>query len=280
MDEEIIIGDKLESQLESKQEKDEDVSESGILSQEQIYSEQDLATWEKGSESYKSFIKNVERIETYSKHEIGSIQAMFLGEKPAVLKNKLAFEHKKDLENFGFKFTNNYCYKPDLIQNIIEKYKNKVDFSSNTPDVLMNELDEARLEDHSIIKGLILGFPLAVAEDFDNASKFESRKVIKALYDILPQNEKDFLEVNFYTEKIQGNQEIFEWVINKLVVLKKELNISEDDLPKLTDEIRSLINAKTVNIHGVIWTDYQYSSESRTKQERLAKAFESSGILD
>lgn len=280
MNREMVINDRPELQPNLKQEDIKVGKESLVANQEFIYSEQDLTNWEEGSDNYKKFINNVEGIEKYTEHEVGSLQAMFLGEKPAVLVNRLALDHKKELEIFGFKFSQDYCYKPELVKNILEKYKDEPIFSRTDPDNLMNGLAKADLKEQSRVRGLILGFPLSAVDDFDKMNNFKAHDIIGTLYNILPQNEQAFLETNFYTEKKQGNREIGDWIINKLFIFKDTLNIKNDVLPDLADEIKFLINSKDVNIHGVIWTDYHASSESINKQERLKKAFEKSGILN
>lgn len=243
-----------------------------------VYSAEDLTFWKNGAEDYKKFAAGIKEINKYWPDHVASIKAMFLGEKPAVLGNIVASDNKEALEDLGFRFIGDYCYIPELVRKVIEKYKDRVIFETDDPELLVKSLGAKNSEHNVVLKGLILGFPLPSVLAYERVRNFTVGKVIKCLYDLLPPDEKKFLEANYYTDKRENNQEILGWLISKLWQHQQVLGLDQPALETAVSQLKELINAKQVGALGFNWVDYESSDESSETQRRLADAFEESGI--
>ncbi len=250
----------------------------GVNQSEGLYTNADIFMWEEGAAKYKEFVSNVKEIDKYNQEDKGGLQAMFLGEKPACFYNRLALSHKEELENLGFEFIGNYCFRPELVLGVIEKYKKDIIFLDQDPIKLMEELNMATHGEQNIIRGLVLGFPLSSVLGYEKATKFGIEEVIKSLYDLLPNDGKKYLEETFYNNR-QGNQEMFNWIIDRLLEYRDVLKLDESRLTKVVDGLKMTTNARLIDVNGISWTEYEYSADSVIKQNRLMASFKKGGFL-
>jgi hypothetical protein len=268
-----------------------------VYQKEGLYTAEDFSHWKDGSEKYEDFSKGIKDINQYFPDDIAAIQLMFLGEKPAVITNYLAFDHKDSLEKYGFKFLGSdkfdgFCFRPDLVKATIEKYKNDVHFPTENPEELLKYIIERNQKpkeivndgdyDVSSIMGLIFGFPLSSVLKYREMSKLNwVHKSINSLYDLLPEDGKKFIEKTWRGGKIPegqkkpDNQEILNWTINKFVEYQDVLGFDKEKLAAAADALKIFLDVKFSHVDGMAWADYYgTSADSTLKQQRLATALE------
>lgn len=240
--------------------------------------------WEKGARGYRSYWQTTRltRTTVYSQTDIGAIQAMFLGEKPAAFQIKLATETRSELEKRRFRFIGGYVYKPELVEQVLRDYPDEFQrYGFSSSEGVMNALANSEPKELNLIRGLVLGFPLSAARDFEYASSLKINDMAKRLFELLEDDSVNqaFLARNFFDKRSQ-NTALVPFFEEQLIRFQQQLNITDVEIPQLINEVEYLIKGKSVNIHGVYWIEYEESVESIIKQERLRQAFEESGILN
>lgn len=245
------------------------------------YSAEQIARWEHGAENHASFLEDIDdQVELGSKLS-GSLQAMFLGEKPAIF-SSWPENIEDNLRSAGFELTLNYIYAPEQVSIVMEEHSNE--FSQHnltTPQEVMEFLDKAELKEHSTMRGLVLGFPIKATENYTRREHFKFSNVAQHLYHLLEKEPEDhtYLEQNYLTEKRHGNVGLVQFFREKLETYKSELGINDEEIMSLLNELQIEIDTKNFGAYGVFWTDSPDSEESVSKEKRIKDAFEKSGIL-
>lgn len=247
------------------------------------FSEAEMEKWKSGANKYKLFAKKIAGISDFPRQGVGEVQALFLGEKPAVFKNSFALANKEALESNGFKFFGDYCYHPQLVMEVIEKNRDVfTSFSEKNPETVMQELMKAPLNELSEARGIILGIPRTAAKAYKEVSQGEVNRIIEDLIKLLPDKEAEYLRINYMEKDMRGNHELLEFIIRKLETGTHRYKLhmtNRSDREKLKERLRKIINSRGVDIYGAHWIDYGPSRESEEKKIRLKAAFENSGIL-
>lgn len=242
-----------------------------------------IRKWQARAKNFKDYWQTVKNTgqANYPQHEVGSIQAMFLGEKPAVFETKLARDSKEILAQKGLKFAGDYVYDPELVQEVIEKYADEFQrYGFSSSEEVMNALAAANPRDLSTIRGLVLGFPESAVRDYAFTESLRIDNVAERLYNLLQDSpiDKSFLELNYFAER-SGKTELLPFFEQQLKKYQQELNLNDSEIAQTLDELQWIINGRGVNIHGVYWVEYRESVDSVALQNRLKQAFEQSGIL-
>ncbi len=250
--------------------------------QQENYSEEEISQWENGARNFASFWGDIGAQEDeYDQKIIGPLQAMFLGEKPAMFHSFPVGEHGNKLEHFGLKSTGNYIYDPKQVAKIIGLYSDVFRrHNLNTPEEVMGFLDKAKPEEHSVIRGLVLGFPYEAIRRYSNVDAMRINQVAVILFGLLEVSpeEQVYLEENYFTEKRAGNSGLIPFFKEKLEKYKSQLGISDNEIRQLIVELHTQIETKRFGAHGVFWIDSDISEESASKEKRIKDAFEKSGI--
>lgn len=241
------------------------------------FSDQDKEQWSKGTESYKQYARKTLALERYPKHDLGALQAMFLGEKAATFRNSLARDTKRQLESLGFYFKGDYAYQPEIVQKVIDENKYLFEQQNlTTVEEVMASLANADDQALDVIRGLVLGFPLRSILDFEKFSKSGIHKALRKLYEVLADKseEQDYLERTYFTQGINNDDRVLQFLKSKLHERQSQLDLTDEAVTNLVQILEWSKGAKTINIQGVAWTDYTDSPESHLKQTRLKAAFE------
>ncbi|MBP7113873.1 MAG: hypothetical protein KBA40_00295 [Candidatus Peribacteraceae bacterium] len=252
-----------------------------------VYDVNDLHHWEEGTAQYKQFIASIppEKRWCFRNVNEGELQAIFLGEKPAMFSNnvpKVTEYLGEELQRSGLRCAGYYIYKPEAVERILREHpKEFEEFPIASAEEFMQALARVSMEQFETSRGLILGYPIASITAYEKQNKFQLHLVAKRLYDLLPDEsaDKDFLLNEFFGDR-KDKAGIVLFFTEKLRERQAELGITESDIPQLLQELDYLLAAKHANVHGVIWVDFEKSFESDLKQQRLQAAFQRSGILD
>jgi hypothetical protein len=249
-----------------------------------VYSEQDVQKWEIGARKYRQFIEAVRREKRLCLRgeNLGEIQALFLGEKPAVFGvTSVARSLEAELRQFGLESAGDYVYSPQAIQAVLQG--SPADFEGlpiDSPQSFMTFLASQDMRTYALQRGLILGYPRAAIQQYEYEQTLQIKKLASSLLEIFGEGTKDW---DFLVDSFFGNRTnkraIESFFQEKLMQHANRLGIASGDLPRLMDELRYVLSAQSVNVHGVIWIDHEASDESSKKQQRLHAAFQRSGIL-
>ena len=247
------------------------------------FSEADLAKWTEGAGRYRLFVEEIGDISRYYSPRVGEVQALFLGEKPAVVANEFALDNRTVLEKLGFRFSGDYCYSEEAVQKAIDEHKDIFSsFPDLSPEAVIQELRKTSYLELHIAGGIILGIPEAAAKAFQEVLQPEVNDIIDKLIKLLPQEEAEYLYDNYFRQDMCGNQKLLKFIIRKLEtgIHRYKLGLNrKKDVEGFKARLERVINSKSVDIHGIGWADYEPSEESEQKQKRLKAAFEKSGIL-
>ena len=249
----------------------------------QEYSKEDLEKWREGASNYKKFLGLDGVQDSLLSQNNGQLKALFLKEKPALFALASLVVLKPALLSFGFKVTGEYVYSAEQVQIVINNNQETfTQYGATDADAVMERLSREENPSANIIRGLVLGFPLKSAEAFEKTGKYKINTVVLKLYELMKTNteKQKFLELNFYTEKREGNNAVFDFILQEIKSHQQELEITPEDIPELTSQLKELIQAKSVDVYDNAWFDYEDDPESQRRQLRLKAAFENSGILD
>ncbi len=134
-------------------------------------------------------------------------------------------------------------------------------------------------QSYGLQRGLILGFPRPSIEQFLHVESLQIQKLAFSLLEIFGEGTKDYnYLVDSFFGKRQDKHAISSFIHQKLLKNSTSLGISIGDIPRLMDELRYVLSAQSVNVHGVSWVDHDVSVESTHLQQRLSAAFERSEI--
>ena len=240
----------------------------------------DRKKWEQGTEQFSQFFDTVD-VSFLDDEYIGSLQAVFLGEKPAFFSS----EHKqklKDLVPFfqaaGLTVIGAYVFRLEEVQKMIDQYPN--DFTElNTQDAIsvMQMVNEANIDTYNIPRGLVLGFPRSAVIKYQKAIEggkkaWQLRLIIRNKQEWSPEKrtqvEAELVDI-IYGRHNQGAHDF-------LLKYQQDFAITDTDIDNLLMESYSTI----AKVYGIVWKDGGGpTEESKTRQERLKLAFETSGIL-
>lgn len=252
--------------------------------QPESYPEEQMGKWRRGAENFALFWEDIGgQANDYDPRIVGPLQAMFLGEKPAVFHSLPISDHKEELKQFGFESIDNYIYDPEQVAKIMKDHPDEFErHNLKTSEEVMVFLDKTKPEEHSVIRGLVLGFPYEAVKNYDKADSFKINNIAVRLFELLEINPEDqiYLELNYFTEKRAGNGDLIPFFKKNLEKYKSELNISDEEIAQLIDELQKQIKIKGFGAYGVVWTDSGGSKESVAQEKRIRDAFEKSGILN
>ncbi len=86
-----------------------------------LYNDNDVVKWQKGVEAYRQFIKAIppEKQRYLQGKNLGELQALFLGEKPALFSaTSVARQLETELQAFGIESVGAYSYCPEAVQTV------------------------------------------------------------------------------------------------------------------------------------------------------------------
>jgi len=246
---------------------------------EQPYSQEDIERWKDGARKWHDFWEEIEPKTTWRNTE--ELQAMFLGEKPAVLKNYLANECKEDLQRYEYKKEGDYFYDTELAQQAMDNNQDIMEsYQVSTPAQAFQKLDKAELTEMNDLRGVLLGIPRESVDGHSKANKLKINNIAEELHNLPSLDDEDR---NFLIDQFHGNQAdkqgIKDFFRQQLSDHAEELNIRHEEIPELLKELSFKLAGKGVKIHDVKWVDYGDYPESKAKQERLKKAFKVSSVL-
>ncbi len=264
-----------------------DVRHPLIAATNDLYDANDVHRWEEGAAQYREFIASIPAEKRWCLANLnkGEIQAIFLGEKPALFcaRTPTVVEHlRQELQHFGLCCSGYYIYKPESVQRVLALHpQQSEELRHSSADEFMQKLAAMPMGRFDRVRGLILGYPMTSIASFERQDALQIHAIAKRLYDLLPEGDKD---KEFLLEEFYGNRKdktgILRFFTDKLREKSADIGIQEADIPRLLEELRYVLGAKRININGFTWVDFEDSQESIVKQQRLQAAFQRSGILN
>ena len=253
----------------------------------EVYSDQDVVNWRVGADRYNEFLGSLlEDTRSIITHAgAGPLQAVFLKEKPAYLASSSLVDApglKSTLLKVGLQCDGLYIYDSKEVQRTLAAYPDECSgFPTSSPDAFMRAFASTPLDQCTLLRGLILGFPKSSVIAYVRQDAMPIHDIAKRLHDILSEHsdERVFMEREWFGNR-RHKEDIVRFFTEQLKRQKSALRISDEEIPELLEQVRHLLNVTAVNIQGNIWADYIPSAESRRKQQRLCAAFERSGILN
>lgn len=229
------------------------------------YDAHDLARWRNGADAFRRFWQSASRLAITHYSHVGTLPALFLGEKPACLDNPLALHHQLDLEQIGYVFEGDYVYDPSLVARVMQEYSENFKGYENSA-ALMKALGKAKNQDMITERGLVLGYPLTAVEAF-------------VAYDrILHEctHTKAAIMETILEEWASSRHADVPNLVTMILSNTGRLGLTPDDAQTLQ---RVGLTKKIADIYGFSWSDNGGTSpESLAQQRRLKTAFEQSGM--
>lgn len=271
------------------------------LSPASEFSEADIAAWKKGAESFRAFWGLIQdrfysAPNTATRGDVGSLQAIFLGEKPAGWDNGFALRFKTELERFGLVFSDNgeFIYNPNLVTRVVLDH----------PDVFTVEaqLDVAKIMNNiktmgNIAIGLVLGFPESAVRGYEEREKQDEtiyngkiKGILVNLLGIIAETNSELADglakrcLRMRGQK-SGGGVLVSLLFQQCMQHKERLGLKDVDEVVFKDSLERVLRLPPdrtgVNVYGIAWRDLpERQPDSLEKEKRLKAAFEQSGILD
>ena len=260
------------------------VKTSSCVILESLYNDNDVEKWQKGAQLYRQFINAIprEKQRNLQGKNLGELQALFLGEKPALFSaTSVARQLETELRAFGIESVGAYSYSPEAVQTVLQTFPDDFkDLPTDSPQAFMSFLAAQDAKSYGLQRGLILGFPRPSIEQFLHVESLQVQKLALSLLEIFGEGTKDYnYLVDSFFGKRQDKHAITSFMHQNLLIHSTRLGISIGDIPRLMDELRYVLSARSVNVHGVSWVDHDVSAESTHLQQRLIAAFDRSEIL-
>lgn len=248
------------------------------------YREEDLEQWRAGAENFRAFWKEVisteDKFENYIHQDIGTVQALFLGERGMVADSELQKYSQLFEAKFGIKSRENLLYRPEIVEKIIDQdpeiFSGLIDIgASDRVERLMDKMKNHEFHRYQLAAGLLLGFP---REAIDFFIKRDADPRAKIHSDVLRKiQEKRGLTALAEIEKITD----IEKRVKAILTLTNYLNIHTDDETRMAFEFFYRNIGSPAEYYGVSWANpAQPSNATIAHGQRLKAAFELSGILD
>ncbi len=277
--------------------------------QEPLFTETDVKRWQAGADLFRKFWEQIPEKEYgppcppgrmrprkgFSADDIGEVEAVFLGEKPASYANTLVGAFASQLRDAQFQFStiqdksgNWYVYRPEKVQEVLNETSKSQVFEQKglrTAEQVMEYLADHFAYEAYIIRGLTLGYPDAAVE-YHEVDKLFDQTYLK-LEKLLMQHPVERARV-IVSETGEASYPALAMVLyQKAAEYQQELGLTDTEMKQLKEmdtlmqqQQRSGKVSKGVNIYGVTWGEIETSAESQHKQARLKAAFEMSGILN
>lgn len=150
--------------------------------QESHDSKNDQDKWLTGWQRYTQFfnelsVEDKESLMGYTTNRLPiqprSLQALFLGEKPACFEQIYPTTVQNLLRDYGFIVCGKYIGNGKEIEKIVNAHPQIfADFPSD-PESLLQTLDNMENEKNSLQRGLLLGFPLSAVQVFGSDQKLK-----------------------------------------------------------------------------------------------------------
>lgn len=239
-----------------------DFPENNFHDESNVIPESDLARWKKEVKNFRKFSHDVE-LSSFSftadkDEDVSGLAAMFLGEKPACFANSTALIKYDKLKKFGFRKYDRFVYHPDLFKNLqlppqLGNYRNY------SADQLIRLASDISFEHHDLLTGIILGFPLSAAEDFEKVESFKTRHLLVQLYDHpeITVADKALLE-QYFAGKHFGKMELigeYQRIINQY---GNNQNYPDGEVDTLS-ELNFIFQGRPIDIYHIEWIDYGIS---------------------
>lgn len=265
----------------------------------EIYSDEEK--WKLGAQQFSQFFAAIYNdkfqnldLERHDLEDIAGLQTLFLREKPAVWigfcyggKNKVQLTNASEF--FGFRYHKDIIFDPVQVQFTIKKYSNI--FGNETIDDLIAEFFKHDRDRDDLKLGLVLGFPLEACKGF---KAFSDEKIkVEQLGRTLFKNLATFKGIK-YEDEDKAYDRLF-GLIDDLKSIHNILNIFEQccNLGIVNDlslanpiwEASRLRNTGMDNLkkrskkYGLNFIPYVMGEETRILDERLERAYLTSGIL-
>lgn len=229
------------------------------------YDEHDRAKWRNGADAFRRFWQSASRLAITHYSNVGELQALFLGEKPALIDNSLAAHHQRTLEQMGYVFEGDYVYEPTLVARVLQEHSETFKGYENSA-ALMKALGKAKNQDMITERGLVLGYPLTAVEAFvayeriTHECTHTKAEIMKAILD----------------EWESSRHADVPRIVTMILSNARRLGLTPDDAQTLQ---KVGLTKKIADIYGFSWSDNGGTSpESLAKQRRLTAAFEQSGM--
>lgn len=249
---------------------------------EQIYSPEEYAKWKEGALKYKDFMAHAGVESLLTKTNKSNLQTMFLKEKPAVFPVTCAEQIKDALATYGYSVAGSYVYDPSQVRSVMDMYPDFfLSYGFTDPDMLMVKLSTEKNDKASVVRGLVLGFPLSSAQSYERNAQYSVHKVIWKLFHILEDDssQKKFIEQNIYTIKNAQDGETSRLIAEEFETYKQELGITSEDIPELVAQLEDDLKLQQIQVYGNNWVGYVNDEDNVRRVNRLKEAFESSGII-
>lgn len=278
-----------------------------------VPTEKDIKQWRAGAESFQRFWQSVSKEDKqaffYSPDEAledpedakGEVQALFLGEKPAVWLPRIPTPTlQASFHAEGLKAQGEIVYHQVLVERVMHEYPKEFpsDVFQTADQVIkyiqtQGEAVNQGAKPDNVRLGLVFGYPAESVRDFEKMQKLRIWNVIDSLDDThaLSLEEQKSIDEAFYIPDEFRSHALKEHDVAQMQQIIGEaikrnahsIGLAEKDMSSLMEELEEALRIerqrKGVDVYGVGWRDIHDNPDSREKQARLKCAFETSGIL-
>lgn len=250
------------------------------LQEQEVFSDADVLQWEKGSVKWNAFWKEATKGKwNSSPDDIIPLQALFLGEKPAVFWNKFAETNAVLLRKWGFETCDKYTYDPARVQAVLDRHQEDIapKFQGLEAKAYMQLLSESDKKDNDRERGLILGFPLSAVKYFESQQHLGQLQ-LQVLQDLERAGyieDRDHLNEVFYLARMTNatRKELGTRILLKHAAL---LSLQPDQLELLERSFEK----RSMGARGsTFWINAgPMQDDERKVHGRLAAAFDYTGL--
>ncbi len=260
--------------------------------EQQEYTADVVEGWKRGAEAYAGYARDFTMMDgpkSWSRNAAGRVFArtelyLFLREKPAMLQSGVRSDQEVALlAKYGIQCAGRYAYVPDLVEAVLRKHPDVFAGFPDSADGCMNMLAANRLQDMTLQRGLLLGYPEQSCRDFLAREAIVERpqKLAADVFRLVPEQDPDHRLIEGVFGAPVPGPDALAALQRQLLIHASSLGITSDDITQITDVLRARMQSRTVQFPGdYAWVDVVPNAESDLLQRRIAAALRTSGILE
>lgn len=204
---------------------------------------------------------------------------LFIGEKAAVLWDHDTLPFPEEALSYGFRRAGKILYDPASAMETIARHPDVFNGAPHDLQVLMEGLSDGRDERRDERLGLLLGFPKTSVLQFARRETRYTWAWSELLDTLQAEHPGELAHMSALTE-LNDPDAVCAWYARLLALYRRKIGIGDEDMPLVLSEVRMLMDARSVDIHGMTWVDPEPNEESDQRQRDLRIAYRESGLAD
>ncbi len=251
----------------------------------------DRARWKTGALTFSACREAMlegHEATTLRPQSLAALQAMSLGEKPAIADAVDLLRQADILARFGIRREGSYLYRSDVVGQVIGAHpEHFAAADGSSPEAVMAWLARQNPEQAAVPRGLVLGLPLKAVLDYRRMVPAVTvwKRLIgtKDQPGILPVESVEYAECRRMLvsagSRRGSREEARDFIVRQCAAHGALLGVTPEELPSVLESVDTYMQCIDVEAPGINWLELPpVSDESRKKQNRLEAAFSLSQI--